>query len=93
MENKELKLDDDYTLIFESNCVTLKYKKLNEEKTAKNKSGKQVFTKKVFYYSNIKTALNGYLLQRSSEPETPTLSGVLQRIEQVEKVINNLKIN
>jgi hypothetical protein len=90
---KELKLDDDYSLVFESNCITLRYKKLNEEKTKKSVSGKQIFTKKEYYYPNIKTALTGYLLHCTSEVVSPTVSSILDKIEQVEKVINNLKIN
>ena len=83
-----LKLDDNYSLDFDSYNVMLRY----ENKTTKDIKGqtKDITQRDLWYYPTIKLALKNYI--NFSLKYSESVSEVLNRIERLEKVIDNLDI-
>ena len=82
-----LRLDDNYSLDFDSYNVMLRY----ENKAVKEIKGelKEVTQKYQWYYPNVKQALKRYI-QVSLNP-VDSLEEIINRMDKLEKVIDNLE--
>lgn len=79
-----MNLNENWSIRFDENNTILVFK---TERL--NKKGELVEVKDDFYYPSIKTALTGFLNKTIEGVETA--KELLVRIEQVEKIISNIK--
>lgn len=79
-----MELNDKYRIIFDENNVILQFFENRVDKNGKEKE----FVDN-FYYPNIKTALNGFLVKETWG--TKTVTEFLDKINEVENIISNLK--
>lgn len=82
---KKIILDDNYSMACDTDTCTLYYKKVGE---INPDTGKPIVSSNQWYYPNMKVCLKFYLLK--SAAESTSISGVLDRINEIENKIDNL---
>lgn len=80
-ENKNLKLDENYSIEITTNDFYLKYENKYQ------KDGKEVKSKNGWSYPNLKLAFKKYLEESQKED---SLNGILEATERVEQTIERL---
>lgn len=82
-----IKIDDDYTIIADNVCVTLKFSKavgVNES------TGKEIISTRQTYHGDIKQALKEYLNQAIVDSHPETIEQVLNEIIRIENKIDQV---
>lgn len=78
-----MKLDDNYSIEYDSNSVNLKFEKTLLRTDSNGKNVNYIKTD-IWYYPNLKQALKAYL---NKVIESPTISEVIAKIETAEALI------
>lgn len=85
-----MRLDDCYSIRKQGDNIILQFECHTGEMN--KKTGKEVVTKKSWYYPNIKACLLNYLYKYvETDIGYSTADGVLERIKKVENIILNSK--
>lgn len=85
-----MNLNKNYRIVFDDNNTVLQFFELRE-KTKKETEEKTEFEyTENYYYPNVKTALRSFL--NKSLDGSSSITEVLKRIDDVESIINNLKL-
>lgn len=84
-----MNLNENYRIVTDENNVTLQFFETREKDKKDGSKETFEFTDN-FYYPTIKTALKGFL--NKSIKHCETAEEILKKIEEVEDIINNLKI-
>lgn len=82
-----MKLNKNYRIVYEENNTILQFFE-QRKKVKKDKSEEQYEYVDNYYYPHLKSALKAYLNKVVSDT---TIEGVVSKIENVEKLILNLK--
>lgn len=85
-----MKLDEKHLLVYDENNVTLRFQEKRIAKK-KNKTEESYLFKKDRYYPNVKSALKSYVNLKLKGSES--IQNILDRIDEVELLISELKTN
>jgi hypothetical protein len=85
-----MQLNKNYRIIFDENNTVLQFFEMREKTKKETKETTTFEYTENYYYPNIKTALKSFL--NKSLDGSNNVEEVLKRVDEVESVINNLKI-
>ena len=85
-----MKLDEKHLLVYDENNVTLRFQE-NRIRKKKNKTEESYLFQEDRYYPNVKSALKSYVNLKLKGSES--IQNILDRIDEVESLISELKTN
>ncbi len=85
-----MKLDEKHLLVYDENNVTLRFQE-NRVRKKKDKTEESYLFQEDRYYPNVKSALKSYVNLKLKGSES--IQNILDRIDEVELLINELKTN